>query len=422
VISEVKLPGEQLEDAFQLFNLLSEKLADSYGDLETQVSCLSTELAEARSERLKQLAEKELLAKRLQGLLDTLPAGIVVLDKEDCINQTNPIAQDMFGQDLLGELWQSIAQKSFITEGDELRLLDGRWVSVSARPLAAEQGKIILVTDVSETHTLRTMLNRQERLTSLGEMVASLAHQIRTPLAAALLYLSNICHPLARDADKLRSAEKTRTQLHHLERMVNDMLIFARGGVTESECFCAGEIIDQLQQILGPRFSDSKARLIIDNQVPDAQLCGSRDALLGAFQNLANNAIEACEASPMLEIKVALSSDESIVFSFRDEGCGIADDIKERVLEPFFTTRSSGTGLGLAVVNATVVSHGGEFDIHSEHGIGSCFTIKLPLLAQRGVLPSDLTRTQSDVRGLLKSSQAANYISNYFHNAKEVQI
>ena len=74
------LTGEQLEDAFQLFNQLSETLAESYGDLQIQVEHLSKELAEARSERLKQFAEKELIANRLERLLDTLPAGIVVLD------------------------------------------------------------------------------------------------------------------------------------------------------------------------------------------------------------------------------------------------------------------------------------------------------------------------------------------------------
>ncbi len=79
------LTGEQLEDAFQLFNQLSETLAESYGDLQIQVEHLSKELAEARSERLKQLAEKELIANRLERLLDTLPAGIVVLDGNGCI-------------------------------------------------------------------------------------------------------------------------------------------------------------------------------------------------------------------------------------------------------------------------------------------------------------------------------------------------
>lgn len=422
MLNETELPGEQLEDAFRLFNRLSEKLSISYSELETQVSHLSEELAEARSERHKQLVEKELLAVRLEGLLNTLPAGIVVLDSEGCINQVNPIAQNMLGINLLGQSWKFIAQQVFITDGDELRLRDGRWVSVSARPLDAEPGKIILVTDVTEIHTLQDMLNRQQRLTSLGEMVAGLAHQIRTPLAAALLYLSNLCHPQAKDADKLRCVDKTKKQLHHLERIVNDMLIFARGGVTESECFTVGQIMGKLQQLLEPVFLESKATLLINNQIPDAPLRGNCDALLAAFQNLANNAIQACDEDPVFEINVNWSIDEAVEFSFIDNGSGMTDDIKGRVLEPFFTTRSSGTGLGLAVVNATVASHHGKFDIQSEEGVGSCFTIKIPLPGQHGVLPSDLTSMNSDVSLSLISSEDKDYNSNYFHNNKETMI
>ncbi len=111
---EDNLPGVQLEDAFQLFNQLSEKLAMSYGDLETQIAHLSSELAEARSERLKQLAEKELIANRLEGLLDTLPAGIVVLDADGCINQANPVAHEMLGEELLGCSWELTAKKVFL--------------------------------------------------------------------------------------------------------------------------------------------------------------------------------------------------------------------------------------------------------------------------------------------------------------------
>ena len=93
--SQISGAGEQLENAFQLFNQFSEKLADSYSGLETHVTQLSKELAEERGERLTQLAEKELLAKRLEGLLDALPAGIVVLDSAGYIIQTNPVAREM---------------------------------------------------------------------------------------------------------------------------------------------------------------------------------------------------------------------------------------------------------------------------------------------------------------------------------------
>lgn len=394
---EEKMPDKQLKDAFQLFNQLSNKLAVSYGNLEEQVAELSVELTEARNERLKQIDEKERLAKRLEGLLDALPAGIIVVDTEGRINQANPVAHNMFGNELIGLLWQTVAKKSFVSDGDELCLHDGRWISVSANPLGDDTGKIILVTDITETHVLQETVNRQQRLTSLGEMIASLAHQIRTPLATALLYLSNLGHSMADEGDRVRFSDKARERLHHLERMVNDMLIFARGGVTESEYFSVGQFMEQLQQLLEPQFVDSNATLIVDTQIPAAPLRGNWDALLGAFQNIATNAIESGGETPILQINVAWSEDAAVEFTFKDNGIGIPDKIKDRILEPFFTTRSNGTGLGLSVVNTTVTGHQGTLDIVSEEGNGSQFIVKLPLPPQHRMLPSGTVNNANEV-------------------------
>ena len=138
--------GEQLEDAFQLFNQFSEKLADSYSGLESQVVQLTNELAEARSERLIQLAEKEVLAKSLASLFDALPAGIVVLDSEGCIKQTNPIARQMMAlksenSKFNGFKWDDIASDIFISDGDELRRLIVGLLETDPRPAYADESQ-----------------------------------------------------------------------------------------------------------------------------------------------------------------------------------------------------------------------------------------------------------------------------------------
>lgn len=418
---EDNLNDVQLEDAFKLFNQLSMSLADSYRDLQTQVEYLSKELSEARSERLKQLAEKELLADKLEGLLDTLPAGIVVLDSHGHITQANPVAHDMLGDDLIGQAWKLLARRVLVTDGDELRLHDGRWISLCSRSLDAEPGKIILITDTTETRALQELVSRQQRLTSLGEMVASLAHQIRTPLATALLYLSNISHPQVQSADRTHFADKAKERLHHLERMVNDMLVFARGEVSDTESFSVAEFIEDFKQAQEPQIDGERTMLTIQSPGDNSRLCGNRDALFGAFQNLVNNAIEASEDTLELNIRVFQTKNNMIEFSFEDNGCGISDDIKDRVLEPFFTTRRNGTGLGLAVVNATVSSFNGSFDIHSAPGEGSCFTITLPLSTGNQILPSEITNGASHRLGL-KNRSISVAESNEFYHQKEVNV
>ena len=419
--SQINAASEQLENAFELFNQFSEKLAGSYGDLESHVTRLSKELAEARSERLIQLAEKEVLAKRLEGLLDALPAGIVVLDADDCITQTNPVARLMLGADrdsnkLLAKNWQSVAQKSIKTDGDELRTEDGRWVNLTACPLCVDntgvnKEKIILISDITETRTLQRKLNRQQRLSSLGEMIASLAHQIRTPLSSALLYISTLNHPKNDEKERICFADKANERLRHLERMVNDMLIFARGDVSESEYINANEIMIQLKNITGQNDSLEQSRMKhirfdIDSNLQKVIIQANRDILLSTFQNIIDNAIEACsytESSDaesreqvMIEIKAFLNTENQFEINIKDNGCGMSAAVKNKVLEPFFTTRSSGTGLGLAVVSTTVNRYAGEINIDSKEGVGSDFNIRFPRVEVDAMLPSNLSSTGSN--------------------------
>ncbi len=410
--NQINAAGERLEDAFQLFNQFSEKLADSYGDLENQIVQLTKELAKARSERLIQLAEKEVLANRLAGLLDALPAGIVVLDAEGCITQTNPIAREMMGlpsdsNKFNGVKWESMAPDVFITDGDELQLKDGRWVNVSARPLKGSPGKIILISDISETHTLQNMLNRQKRLSSLGEMVASLAHQIRTPLSSALLYLSTMNHPMSDEKKKTGFAKKARERLQHLQRIVDDMLIFARGDVSQFEYIKAAEFASQLKNILKHDCRFQQVVLDVHSNVKNITLRANTDVLLSAIQNIIDNAIEACagdgdgEIRPEIEISLFLNNKNLLEINIKDNGCGMSEAIKERVLEPFFTTRPNGTGLGLAVVNASVRRYGGSMNIDSTPGVGSQINITLPHVEVDAMLSSCLPKAEAGIKQVI---------------------
>ncbi len=410
--NQINLAGEQLEDAFELFNQFSAKLADSYGDLESHVARLTKELAEARNERLVQLAEKEVLANRLESLLDALPAGIVVLDSSDYITQANPVARLMLGLDevsvsTLNGKWSDVAQHSIISTGNELRLKDGRWVTITACPVSAcmaseENGKILLIADISETRKLQNKLNRQQRLSSLGEMVASLAHQVRTPLSSAILYISTINHPNNDRNESLSFAEKAKERLYHLERMVNDMLVFARGDVTASEYINAFELMAQLESLLESEERREIISLTCDAALKEITIQANNDALLSALQNIINNAIESfdCVAnnnSALIEIDALLNHQKQFEITIKDNACGMSEQTKERILEPFYTTKTSGTGLGLAVVNNTVAQYGGELLIDSVKGEGSNFKLTFPCAQTNALLCSEVSRHRDNV-------------------------
>jgi two-component system sensor histidine kinase FlrB len=230
-----------LEQAFALFNQMSSQLTDSYSMLEARVTELKGELAVVSAQRMQELAEKERLANRLQNLLDLLPGGVIVIDAQGIVREANPAASELLGLPLEGELWRHVIARCFAPredDGHEISLKDGRRLSIATRSLDAEPGQLVLLNDLTETRHLQDQLARHERLSSLGRMVASLAHQIRTPLSAALLYASHLTEQELPVATQQRFAGRLKERLHELEHQVRDMLVFARGELTASPPRC----------------------------------------------------------------------------------------------------------------------------------------------------------------------------------------
>lgn len=389
---------EQLQEAFRAFNEISLQLAASYRDLEARVAQLNEELAAARSERLLQLAEKERLANRLTRLLEALPGGVVVLDGNGAVQECNPVAADLLGEPLLGVAWREVARRAFAPRrGDsrEVTLRDGRHVSISTRSLGEEPGQILLLNDVTETRTLQEMVNRHKRLSAMGEMAAKLAHQIRTPLASALLYVSHVTRTDLEAEDRSRFAQKILSRLRHLEAMVNDMLAFARGSAVSDETFPVRMLADDLEVALEPQLQSCAGHLTIENRVPDAMLTGNRQALLGALLNLATNALQACGEGARLRLLIARGLGDVVELRLSDNGPGIPEEIRDRIFEPFFTTRPDGTGLGLAVVQAVAESHRGEVRVQSRAGEGTTFILRLPLGERQDALPSGVAAAEA---------------------------
>lgn len=357
-----------LTDAFSTFSRVSAQLETSYRDLERQIAALTAELGEARREQAE--------------LIDALPGGVVVLDAAGCVRDCNPAARDLLGESLIGERWDDIAARALQSAsrlGGECMLPNGRRVTIAERPLATAGGRIVLVSDITETSLVRELLERNKRLTSMGEMAAVLAHQVRTPLAAALLYASQVARKSLPGDERTRFADKLLARLDDMERLVADMLAFTRGGGRTAEVLSVSALIEQVAQCLEPRLG-RRARLTIRTLAPELKLRGNAQAIAGALLNLANNSLDAVEEGLELVIE-ARRSGEMAEIRVRDNGPGIPDELRARIFEPFFTTRSRGTGLGLAVVKAVAEAHGGNVELERTSGEGASFVLKIPALA-----------------------------------------
>ncbi|MFA1028097.1 PAS/PAC sensor signal transduction histidine kinase [Pseudomonas syringae pv. helianthi] len=369
-----------LEHAFSLFNQMSAQLTDSYGVLEARVTELKGELAHAGAQRLQELAEKERLANRLQNLLDLLPGGVIVIDGMGVVREANPAAIDLLGQPLLGMLWRHVISRCFAPredDGHEVSLKDGRRLSIATRSLDAEPGQLVLLNDLTETRHLQEQLARHERLSSLGRMVASLAHQIRTPLSAAMIYASHLTEQELPVETQQRFAARLKDRLHELEHQVRDMLVFARGELPLTDRLTPGALFQALQNAAATHVQGVAVRWQCDSI--DGELLCNRDTLVGALLNLIENAVQASAGRTLLKIH-AYSRGNELRICFSDNGSGIDKAALARIGEPFFTTKTTGTGLGLAVVTAVSRAHQGRVDYLSRVGRGTCAIVSLPLI------------------------------------------
>ncbi|MEN8259105.1 MAG: ATP-binding protein [Pseudomonadota bacterium] len=391
---------ERLRDAFHIFNDLSRGLIDSYHELESQVVRLKDELASARGERLRTLIEKERLADRLQRLLEALPGGVVVLDGESRVIENNSVAGKLLGEPLVGLSWREIAERSFLSMTDnphERRMRRGGYLRLSVSS-AGEGGQIILLTDVSEMRALQEIVDHQKRLTAMGEMVASMAHQVRTPLSSAILYAAHLGKAELREEQRLRFSQKVLERLRHLERQVNDMLSFARGGHIGVEAFPLERLLKKVSESMESFLTSPAVSFDIRNWAPVRSVVAHEDALLSILMNLLANAAEAVGTRGAIVMTVSQRNPGVLEFSVADNGPGISERDRERIFEPFFTTRTNGTGLGLAVVDAVIRAHGGNVRCESRPGGGTVFYLTLPREGGEALLPGGFSENQHATR------------------------
>lgn len=373
VHSKIEFEQDQpVENALSLFDKLSSQLTHSYRNLENKVSQLKTDLSEEESQRRQQFKEKEKIANRLSTLLEILPAGVVLLDENGKVTECNPAAKGLLGEPLEGLAWFEVIKRCFSPkhdDGHEVSLKDGRRVRIETRSMHSGQGQLILLSDLTETRLLQEKVSRAERLGSLGRMMASLAHQIRTPLSTAMLYAGHLTQTSFDEGLRVPIAEKLLSRLTHLEHQIRDMLVFAKGDSRLAERLEVSSFVDALQQAIEPVCQNAGVTCSwAVSDINKAIMC-NKETLVGACLNLINNSIEAGTNAKKTDLKISINiaeeGENSISLTVTDNGPGIDSSSMNKVLEPFYTTKPQGTGLGLAVVQAVIKAHNGKFKVRS---------------------------------------------------------
>ncbi|PKG81138.1 PAS domain-containing sensor histidine kinase [Colwellia sp. 75C3] len=340
----------------------------------------------------KQTPSYNLLADQL---IEVMPTGLVMLDGNGIVVKINQVARNLLDEPILGQPWFNVIARSFNPREDdwhEISLKDGRRVKLEITSLGSQPGQLIMITDLTETRLLQDKLAQMQRLSSLGKMVSTLAHQIRTPLSAAILYSENLSSNKLAETSRLKFQGKLNDRLHDLEQQVNDMLLFSKSGKEQVVASIdVGELINTTVSSMDALLD--KANTQVKVQLPEDELyiLGNKSALTGAIQNLLHNSLQAISTHKVIEPQINIQvyrQANHIYLSFKDNGPGIDTKIIDKVFQPFYTSSSKGTGLGLAVVKSVVGAHQGEVSLLNETNAGAHFVIKLPLLEQGNVMTS----------------------------------
>ncbi|MFM2589222.1 sensor histidine kinase [Vibrio sp. TBV020] len=326
------------------------------------------------------LGTLEQQVERYQQVLDVMPAGVILLDTQGVVQEANPEAQRLLEISLVGEKWFEVIQQAFAPredDGHEISLRNGRKVRLAIS--ASTTGQLILITDLTETRLLQSRISDLQRLSSLGRMVASLAHQVRTPLSSAMLYASNLGAPNLPPATKDRFQNKLMDRLHDLEKQVNDMLLFAKGGDNKVvKPFTISDLVAEFSPMVETALKNNQIDYFLEVEEEHTQLLGNANAIASALSNLVMNAIQIAGKESQVDVFFRPVNGE-LKISVQDSGPGVPKELQNKIMEPFFTTRSQGTGLGLAVVQMVCRAHDGRLELISEEGDGACFTMCIPL-------------------------------------------
>ena len=376
--------------AFLVVGLLSARLAAGQSRSEVRLKAATQSLASLRA-----LHER---------IVESIRSGVVTTDLQGRIYTFNPAAAeitgyqetDVRGQDasiFFGELKEIIADSivdagaleasprfeadCLTAEGLRLRL------GFSVSPLFSEggdtTGTVITFQDLTRIRALEETSRRQDRLAAIGRMAASIAHEIRNPLAAMRGSIQMLRADMAGESSQTELMEIILRESDRLNRIISDFLNYARPRSIIQSKVDVGELLRRTFTLLR-NSSEISERQIIMEDVPEMPILVDADAeqLQQVFWNLARNALQSMPAGGELRASLRHQDNDRLRIAFADTGRGMSQQQVEHLFEPFSST-TGGTGLGLSIVYQIIRDHGGTINVRSREAQGTTITIELPV-------------------------------------------
>lgn len=380
--------------------LLGEKLSgriydeDQQATLQVMVNRLAIALENASL--YTRIQESKL---NIETLVDQLLSGVIVVDEQQHITVCNREAMRILqfertplGRDihcLPPSLRQAIliTQKTGQPQRDQSITLEGfhtRPVPIRfgcrtfGREGVLSRGTFLIIDDLTQRNKIEAQLRRSDRLTSLGTLSASVAHEIKNPLVAIKTFVQLLPERQHDIAFLNHFTELIGGEVNRIDNIVNQLLSFARVSTPRFQKVKIHDVLDNTLRLMRHDLNRNRIQCSREFEAPQDLVWADQQKIEQVILNLVLNAQDAMPQGGTLMLKT-LATPHELIFEVHDNGSGLSPETLQKAFDPFFTTKETGTGLGLSIVYGIITEHGGSIELKPRPDRGTCVQIKLPL-------------------------------------------
>lgn len=413
------LPSEISPDLFLSFQKVfadfqnrAEKLSTAYEAMQVDFKKINLELDQKNSALQQSLESQESMQSYLDSILQSMENGVIGIDITGSITHFNRAATETIGYRAEEVLYKHYADffstKAGIepelirvmNQGSELRRServiwhkDGHPIPISYQhALLRDQsgrrlGAVEIFSDVSKIKALEEEMQQTKTMAALGEMSATVAHEIRNPLGAMGMWAALLERDFSADDPRRNTLGKIVEGLSRLNKIVSNLLVFTRPVKAEFRKVDLKKVVIEIVDFVQIEIERMEQTVTVEHewQPEESFVLADPEKIGQVVLNLCLNAVQAMPAGGALRVGVAYGGhgdNEYVVFSVRDTGTGIAQEELGKIFDPFYTTKENGTGLGLAIVKKYIEYHSGYIDVSSEKEQGTTVKVFIPKLKE----------------------------------------
>jgi len=395
---------EAFTDAFESFAQTINRLENSYAELESRFTHLNERLQETNLRLTDALRENEKARSFLDNILSSVSSGILVYDCDGRISHCNAAAEKLLEVEhgeLIGSGIEDVIESDtrpdicthntldecveYDSEEKILTLKSGKElpVAVSTSLMRDNSSEIIgaveVIYDLSKVRKLEDEVSRVKALAALGEIAATVAHEVRNPLGGIAGFASLLKRDLPEDHPGQRMVDKIIVGVENLNRSVTSLLAYAHDIHLSPKEIHLKDFLSEIVTYFKADINHDTGQyaISVSSEPGDLHWRLDPEQFRQAIANLLYNAVQAMPDGG--EVRLCASADESLMVEIADTGSGVDDETRDKMFTPFFTTKQGGTGLGLATVKKIVDAHRGRIEVVSTPGEGTAFRLYFPV-------------------------------------------